>query len=90
MGLFFKYKNFSEVLYENLPKISTVVKERRLRFAGHFWRNKDEIIEQLLLGQPTDGNRPRGSPAMTYVDQLVNDTGLREEDLQTAMEEREI
>ena len=52
----------NKVLYENLPKISTVAKERRLRFSGHCWRNKDEIIEQLLLWQPAPGNRPSGRP----------------------------
>ena len=80
----------NKVLYENLPKVSTVVKETRLRFYGHCWRIKDEIIEQLLMWQPPYGNRSRGRPAMTYVDHLVNDTALRKEDLPKAMEEREI
>ena len=49
---------------------------QRLRFAGHNWRSKDEVARDLILWQPQHGNRSRGRPAKTYIDQLRDDTDL--------------
>ena len=59
---------------------------RRLRFIGHCWRKKDEVISDLLLWEPKHGARKRGRPALTYVDQLQNDTGLSIVELKNIME----
>ena len=67
-----------------------MLKERRLRFIGHMWRRKEELVSQLLMWEPKDGRRKRGRPKITYIDQLRNDTGLSTEELKTMMEDREI
>ena len=42
----------------------------------------------LLLWEPKHGARKRGRPALTYVDQLQNDTGLSIAALKNIMENR--
>ena len=58
--------------YGDLPKLSNTLKERRLRFIGHVWRETDETAS---LWEPTQGNRKPGRPRYTYVD-VTDDTGL--------------
>ena len=48
----------------------------------------DEVISDLLLWEPKHGARKRGRPALTYVDQLQNDTGLSIAELKNIMENR--
>ena len=55
----------NKVLYGNIPLISQTVKERRLRFAGHCHRAKNECISSVLLWKPQHGRRSVGSPAKT-------------------------
>ena len=33
-----------EHLYSNLVQITSVIKERKTRFAGHCYRNNDEVV----------------------------------------------
>lgn len=79
----------NEVLYGDIPKITTTIATQRVRFCGHCWRSKEELAHQLLLWEPTHGKRSRGRPRRTYVDQLMDDTGLRKEELPKAMEDRD-
>ena len=72
-------------LYGNIPKILVAIREQRLRFAGDGWRSKGELASDLLLWQPSHGKLFRGRPRLTYIDQLVKDTGCRTEELQAAM-----
>ena len=65
------------------------IREQRLRFIGHFWRIKSELVSDLLLWQPVHGQRPRGRPAKTVIDQLSEDTGCNLSELQNAMNDRE-
>ena len=67
-----------------------MLKAKRLRFIGHMWRKKEELVCQLLMWEPKRGTRKRGRPAVTYVDQLRNDTGLSTEELKNMMEDCEI
>ena len=61
---------------------------------GHCWRRNDEIIFNLLLWEPSHGKRSRGRPCYTivygytYVDQLIEDTGLDKQGLKDAMDDR--
>ena len=55
-------------LYRDITPISARLRDRRLRFSGHCWRSKSEIISQMLLWEPSRGKRTRGRPAMTYID----------------------
>ena len=43
----------------NLPKITDTLMIRRLRFIGHCWRKKDEVISDLLLDLGTKARRKK-------------------------------
>ena len=75
-------------LYLEIPRISASIRKQRLRFAGHCWRSKDELASDVLLWQPTHSKRPRGRPAKTYIDQLLEDTGCNIDEIPTAMNDR--
>lgn len=75
-------------LYGNTPPISEILRERRLRFAGHCHRNKEELASDLILWQPTHGKRTPGRPCRTFIDQLADDIGSNIEDLPTLMNDR--
>ena len=62
---------------------------RRTRHAGHCWRNRDELISDVLLWTLTYGRAKAGRPARTYIQQLCEDTGCSPEDVPEAMNDRE-
>ena len=76
------------VLYGDLPPISQTLRDRRLRFAGHCFRSKEELASDLVLWQPNHGFKSRGRPARTYPDQLSDDLGCMKEDLPVLMSDR--
>ena len=76
-------------VYGKLPSISSKIRDRRLRFAGHCVRNKDELASDLILWQPSHGNRTAGRPHKTYVDMLAEDINCRPEDVKNLMNDRE-
>ena len=76
-------------LYGPLPPISHTIQDRRVTFAGHCWRSKDEIVSDLILWHPKHGRAPRGRPRKTYIRQLMDDTDLQPENIQAAMSDRE-
>ena len=76
-------------LYSHLPPITKTIQARRTRHAGHCWRNKDEIVSDVLLWTPAYGQSKAGRPAQTYIQQLCDDTGCSPEDLPEAMNDRE-
>ena len=63
-------------LYENLPKISVKIRQRRMRLAGHCIRHEDEIANKLVLWQPNDGQVRRGRQKINFIDVLLQDTGV--------------
>ena len=76
-------------LYGGLPPVSTKVQQRRMRLAGHCVRHDDEVANKLVLWQPTDGHANRERQTMTYVDNLLQGTGLgNTSELQTVMTDR--
>jgi len=75
-------------LYGNLLPISTTLKDRRLRFAGHCHRSKDELVSDLILWQPKHGKRTPGRPSRTFIDQLADDIGCARDDLPALMNDR--
>ena len=79
----------NEVLYGEIPEITTAIAAQRVRFSGHYWQSKDELGHQLLLWEPTHGKRACGRPRRTFIDQLADDTELQKEDLANAMNDRE-
>ena len=76
-------------LYGHQPPITKTIQVRRTRHAGHCWRNKDELISDILLWTPAYGQAKAGRPARTYIQQLCEDTGCTTEDLPEAMNDRE-
>ena len=78
-----------EMLYGRLPPVSLTIKQERMRFAGHCWRSKEEIVSDLLLWMPKHGHTKRGRPRKTYIDQMTQDTGCQADELKTAMTDRE-
>ena len=70
-------------LYNDLPKITETIRYRRLKFSGHIWRHDEEIAHNLLFWMLTTGKNKRGRPQKTYIDQLIEDTGLQMEELKT-------
>ena len=76
------------VLYKDLPAISTVIKERRLRFAGHCHRATTKPIYSVLFWQPAHAKKSVGGQRKTFVDRLASDTGLGVGDMKTAIHDR--
>ena len=76
-------------LYGHLPPITKTIHVRWTRHAGHCWRNRDELISDVLLWTPTYGRAKAGRSARTYIQQLCEDTGCSPEDLPEAMNDRE-
>ena len=73
---------------KKVQPISVAIRDKRLRFAGHCYRNKNELASDLVLWQPVHGNRTQGRPPKTYIDQLADDNGCEIEDLPTLMIDR--
>ena len=68
-------------LYGHLPPITKTIQVRRTRHAGHCWRNRDELIRDVLLWTPAYGQAKAGRPARTYIQQLCEETGCSPEAL---------
>ena len=75
-----------QYLYSHLPPITKTIQVRRTRHAGHGWRNRDELISDVLLWTPSHGRAKAGRPARTEIQQLYADTGYSPEDLPEAMD----
>ena len=80
-------------LYGHLPPITKTIQVRRTRLAGHCWRNKDELISDVLQWTPTYVRAKSGRPARTYmhtyIQQLCEDPGCSPEDPPEAMNDWE-
>ena len=76
-------------LYGHLPPIMKTIKVRQTRHAGHCWRSRDELISDVLLWTHSYGQAKAGRPALTYIQQLCEDTGCSPEDLPEVMNDGE-
>ena len=77
-------------LYQKMPPVSQVIRERRLKLSGHLVRHDNELAHNLVLWEPTRGRRNRGRQSVRYTDVLKQDTGLESMDeLRTAMMDRD-
>ena len=76
-------------LYGHLPPITKTIQVRRTRHAGHCWRSRDLLINDVLLWTPTYGRAKAGQPAQTYIQQLCEDMGCSSEDLPEVINDRE-
>ena len=57
-------------VYGKLTLISSKIKSRRMRIAGHCIRYPELSIHQLILWEPTQGKANRGRRRLNYVDVL--------------------
>ena len=60
----------NQELYGSLPRTTTIVRQRRLRLAGHVMRH-DEAANKVLLWEPV-GPQRRGRPTTTLQNILEN------------------
>ena len=91
MAMNINYKDHvtNEELYGNLPQVTSKIQGRRMQLAGHCWRHKEEIASKLVLWKPLDGTRSRGKQKITFIDTLLQDSGLdNTKELGTIMEDR--
>ena len=79
----------NNILYGETPLLSETIQRQRLGFACHCWRNKNELAGELVLWDPTHGQRKIGRPALVYPDILVRDTGCQYNELPNAMSDRD-
>ena len=73
-------------LYGNLPKISAVIRKKRLALAGHVMRH-NQPASKLLFWKPEEKRRI-GRPRITLLDIIVDETALESNELITAMQDR--
>ena len=71
----------------DLPSIKSILKARRVQFAGHCFRAENEIISSFLLWTPNNQTRGR---KLSYTDVIARDVGIDRNDLGTVMLDREI
>ena len=89
LNVSWKYHPTRARLYGPLPPISHTIRERRVTFAGHCWRSKEELVSDLILWEPRHGKARRGRPRKTYINQLLEDTQLQRDNIEAAMEDQE-
>ena len=78
-------------LYGKLPPISDKIQVRRLHLACHCARHTEEILlNKLVLWEPTDAIANRGRRQISYIDNLMNNTGVYDiKELMTIMSHRD-
>ena len=81
----------NEVLYGDLPRITTKIRKRRLQMAGHCVRHPELAASNLVLWEPMQGRASRGGQSLTFIDQLLRHTSLKTAaDIRTCMEDHDI
>lgn len=76
-------------LYGTLPTLSSTIRERCLRFAGHCGRTKEELVSSMLLWTPKHGYTKVGRPSKTYIQLIAQDPGCKTEELKSLMQDRD-
>ena len=66
-------------LYGHLPPIRKTIQVRQTTHAGHCWRSRNELVSEVLLWTPSHSWAKAGQPALTYIQQLCEDTECRPE-----------
>ena len=91
LNISWKDKINNITLYNGLSRISEVIKERRLKLAGHLMRHDNEIAHKLVLWEPTNGISRRDRKTITFVDNLREDIGLDDiHEIKTMMLDRDV
>ena len=83
LGVSWKQKLTNEQLYQELPKVTCKIAERRMK------RHPELSASSLVLWEPTEGTANPGRPAVTYVDNLCRDLDVEDvAEIRTAMNNR--
>ena len=91
LNISWKLKLTNEQLYQELPPISSKVRSRRMRLAGHCHRHPEEIASRLVFWEPTRGRPSRGRPAINFIDNLKSDTNTSDvAEIKNLMEDRKL
>lgn len=56
----------------NKPSIVATLKSQRIRWAGHVWRAKDQLLWTITKWKPNK-SRPRGKPRQQWEDRVKED-----------------
>ena len=78
-------------LYGSLSRVSETIRSRRLKLAGHVFRDKSSPAHQTVTWLPTHGYATRGRPQTSFVDTILRDTNSSTvPELETLMSNREV
>ena len=81
----------NQELYGELPPVSNIIRQRRLKFAGHTVRHPEQTVSEVVLWEPTHGMKNKGGQPKTFVDILKEDTGCKStNEIRTCMEDRDV
>ena len=75
-------------MYGHLLPISQIIQIRWARHTGHWWKSKDKLIKDILLGTPKHGHTSIGRQTKTFINQLCEDIGCCLEDLPIGMDDK--
>ena len=85
-----KEKLTNDTLYRGMPKISEIIKKRRMRLAGHCVNHPEEVAHNLILWTPKHSIRIRGRQSTTFIETIKHDCECEEVELRKLMMDREI
>ena len=54
-------------LYRGMPNISEIIKQRRMRLAGHCVRHPEEVEHNVIIYTPKQDTRTRGRQSKTFI-----------------------
>jgi len=76
-------------LYGSIPPVSSILRKRRLHFAGHCYRRIDQPVHLALFYNPPRNFKPGGHRRLNYIKSISRDTGLSStSDISSAMNDR--
>ena len=90
LNVHWSQKVTNEIQYGAIEKISTKIRRRFLKFAGHCLCRDDEVVSDLVLWEPTHGTRRRGRPPESYIRNLERETGIPASEMRVAMMNRAV
>ena len=81
----------NHTLYGSLSRVSETIRTRRMKLAGHVFRDKSSPAHHTVTWLPTHGYAARGRPQTSFVDTLLHDsTASTVPELEALMSDRKI
>ena len=72
------------------PELLQSIKARKLGYSGHIMRQESLSIENMIVTGLVPGNRSRGRPAMAWIDNIFEWTGLKGSEMTQSAKNREL